>query len=78
MLTNEEIDMPFYRKKDLQEMIPWEPGMPIDNVSISNADRMSGSPKEGDMTAINKNDPLDQWLVEKKFYEDNYEWVSDL
>ena len=69
--------MAFYRKKQLQELTPWVEGLPIDIVSISEADRKNGSPKKGDMIAFNPNDGADMWLVAEKFFKDNYEWVTD-
>ena len=62
-----------YRKKNVQPMMPWEPDMPMDLVSISEADKNNGSPKAGDMIAVNPNDATDMWLVAQKFFEDNYE-----
>jgi hypothetical protein len=62
-----------YRKVATQPMRPWEPGMDMSNVSISDADRRSGSPKQGDMIAVNPEDDTDMWLVSKQYFEDNYE-----
>lgn len=42
-------------------------------VSISEQDLLNGSPKEGDMVARNPKNHLDQWLVAKKYFEDNFE-----
>jgi hypothetical protein len=42
-------------------------------VSISEADRLNGSPKEGDMIARNPKNHADQWLVARKYFEDNLE-----
>jgi hypothetical protein len=42
-------------------------------VSISEADRVKGSPKIGDMIARNPKNHLDQWLVAKQYFEDNFE-----
>ena len=70
--------MAFYRKKELQELIPWINGLPIDAVSISDADKKNGSPKKGDMIAFNPKDGTDMWLVAEQYYKDNYEWVSDV
>ena len=69
--------MAFYKKKYLQEMTPWFEGLPIDLVSISEADKKNGSPKKGDMIAFNDKDSTDMWLVAKEFFDNNYEWVSD-
>jgi len=42
-------------------------------VSISAEDRKNGSPKIGDMIARNPKNHLDQWLVAKQYFEDNFE-----
>ena len=42
-------------------------------VSISDVDRRNGSPKIGDMIARNPKNHLDQWLVAKEYFEDNFE-----
>jgi len=68
--------MAFYIKKQLQEMIPWEPSMVMEFVSVSEADKLNGSPAHGDMIAMNKDDPSDMWLVAKKYFQDNYEFVG--
>lgn len=68
--------MPLYRKKQSQEMFPWSPETDMEGVSISQSDVLNGSPKLGDMIAINANDTTDKWLVAKKFFEDNYEPVE--
>lgn len=69
--------MAFYRKPQLQEMTPWIEGLPMDLVSVSEADKLNGSPKKGDMIAFNAKDADDMWLVAESFFKDNYEWVSD-
>jgi hypothetical protein len=70
--------MAFYRKKKLQELIPWTPNLPMELVSISVADKSNGSPKQGDMVAFNPKDSTDLWLVAEEFFNDNYEWVTDV
>lgn len=45
-------------------------------VSISEQDLLNGSPKEGDMVARNPKNHLDQWLVAKKYFEDNFEEIK--
>ena len=69
--------MAFYRKNNLQELTPWVECLPMDMVSISQADINNGSPKKGDMIAFNPKDSTDMWLVAKKFFVENYEWVTD-
>ena len=68
--------MKHYRKKNIQPMEPWTPETNMSLVSISEADRNSGSPKVGDMIAVNPNDATDKWLIAQKFFEDNYEEVG--
>jgi len=70
--------MAFYRKKKLQEMTPWTDNIPMGFLSVSAADKANGSPKKGDMIAINPKDTSDMWLVAKDFFDDNYEWVTDI
>jgi len=41
-------------------------------ISISQVDIDEGSPKEGDMIARNPEDHIDQWLVAKKYFDDNF------
>lgn len=65
--------MPLFRKKGTQELVPWTPAIDMTGVSVSESDKNNGSPKDGDMIAINKNDPTDRWLVAEKFFNDNYE-----
>lgn len=43
-------------------------------VSISDVDKKEkGSPKIGDMIAINPKNPTDQWLIEEKYFKENHE-----
>lgn len=62
-----------YRRKGLSEMRPYEPGEDLTGVSISHADHQGGSPRLGDMIARNPKDHADQWLVAKKYFEENLE-----
>lgn len=45
-------------------------------VSVSEEDLKNGSPKIGDMVARNPKNHNDQWLVAKKYFEDNFESLS--
>lgn len=64
----------FYKRKGLSEMRPYLNGEILpSSVSISEADRLNGSPKEGDMIARNPKNHNDQWLVAKKYFDDNLE-----
>ena len=63
-----------YKRKGLSEMRPYRDGEVLDPaVSISEADRLNGSPKVGDMIARNPKNSDDQWLVAKKYFVDNLE-----
>lgn len=63
-----------YRRKQIAELRPYEQGETLsERVSISQADKDAGSPKEGDMIARNPVNHDDQWLVAKKYFEDNFE-----
>jgi len=70
--------MAFYRKKELQELIPWNDKFPTHSVNISAADKANGSPKDGDMIAFNPEDSGDMWLVPEKLFIDNYVVVADV
>lgn len=62
-----------YKRKGLSEMRPYVPGEDVTGVSVSEADASAGSPKLGDMIARNPKNHDDQWLVAKKYFEDNLE-----
>jgi hypothetical protein len=62
-----------YRKKALQPLRPYVPGEDVTGVSISDADRATGSPREGDMIAQNPANPNDRWLVAQEVFAVTYE-----
>ncbi len=62
-----------YKRKGLSEMRPYVVGEDVSRVSISLPDMLNGSPMEGDMIARNPKNHADQWLVAKKYFEDNLE-----
>ena len=62
-----------YRRSQIAELRPYVPGESMHRVSISAPDREAGSPKDGDMIARNPKNHDDQWLVAKKYFEDNFE-----
>ena len=45
---------------------------PYCKVSILDTDEDNGSPKIGDMIARSPNNHMDQWLVAKQYFEDNF------
>lgn len=71
--NNETGHMEKYRKKHQQPVEPWTPEYDMEGVSISQADRDKGSPKEGDMIAVNPQNGHDRWLVSADFFAANYE-----
>ena len=44
----------------------------VHTVSISDADLKDGSPRIGDMIAVNENTTSDQWLVNQKYFHENF------
>ena len=69
--------MAYYRKNVLQELVKWSPDMVMDFVSVSAADKENGSPKNGDMIALNPKDRTDMWLVAEQYAKDNYQLVGE-
>jgi hypothetical protein len=67
-----------YRRKQIAELRPYEPGETLEGVTVSIEDRKAGSPKQGDMIARNPKNHADQWLVSAQYFADNFEPVSDL
>lgn len=64
-----------YKRKGLSEMRAYVENEDVSHISISEPDRQNGSPKPGDMIARNPKNHADQWLVAKKYFEDNLERV---
>ncbi len=62
-----------YRRKQIAELRPWQPGDNMSRVSVSIPDREAGSPKDGDMIARNPKNHDDQWLVAAAYFVDNFE-----
>jgi hypothetical protein len=46
------------------------------DIMVSKVDEKEGSPEEGDMIARNPEDHRDQWLVAKKYFEENFEEIN--
>lgn len=64
-----------YKKKVTAKvkMRPYKEGEKLERVSISQADIENGSPKLGDMIACNITNEGDLWLVNQKYFKENYE-----
>lgn len=72
---NQEATFKPYRRKQIAELRPYQPGEAIEGVSVTEADRAAGSPKEGDMIARNPKNHDDRWLVAAAYFRDNFEEV---
>lgn len=64
-----------YRRSQIAELRPYEPGESMERISVAAVDKEAGSPKVGDMIARNPKNHDDQWLVAAKYFADNFEPV---
>lgn len=64
-----------YRRTAVALLRVWEPGDDLTDVSISAPDKEAGSPKAGDMIAVNPDNFRDKWLVAAAYFADNFEPV---
>jgi hypothetical protein len=62
-----------YRRKQIAELRPWQPGDDMTGISVSGTDIDAGSPRPGDMIARNPKNHADQWLVAAAYFADNFE-----
>ena len=62
-----------YRRRQIAEVRPYVPGENMLGVSVSEADKLAGSPKRGDMIAQNPKNYKDQWLVAAQYFVDNFD-----
>lgn len=63
-----------YRRSNIAEAREYQPGEELSGrVSISAADKESGSPKPGDMIARNPEKHEDQWLIAADYFAKNFE-----
>jgi hypothetical protein len=53
-------------------MRPYVEGEDMTGISVSDGDKLVGSPKRGDMIARNPTDHSDKWLVSEVYFEKNY------
>ena len=60
-----------YKQHSTKYARPYEDGEDVSHVSISEPDRANGSPKVGDLIAINPADETDQWLISAQYAEEN-------
>ena len=71
-IVEQQYEIHEFVKNTKQPMVAWVQGMILDGVSIGEDDAKNGSPKEGDMIAINPSNEKDMWLISKEFFENNY------
>jgi hypothetical protein len=64
-----------YRRTQIAEMEPWSEGYDMAGISVSEPDKVAGSPKAGDMIARNPINHADKWLVAAKYFADNFEAI---
>lgn len=62
-----------YRRKQIAELADWTPGFDMSGVSISEADKIAGSPNPGDKIARNPVNHADRWLVAADYFAANFE-----
>ena len=66
-----------YRRKQIAELRPYEPGEDTTGISIATVDLVAGSPRSGDMIARNPRNHADQWLVAAQYFSDNFEPLEE-
>jgi hypothetical protein len=62
-----------YRRSQIALLADWHPGFDMTGVSVSDADRAAGSPKQGDKIARNPANHDDRWLVAADYFAANFE-----
>jgi hypothetical protein len=62
-----------FRRVQIAELRQYVSGEDMSAISITSVDRENGSPKEGDMIARNPTNHRDQWLVNKEYFDKNFE-----
>ncbi len=65
-------DFKRYKRTSIAELREYIVGENLENISISDVDKQSGSPKIGDMIARNPLNHDDMWLVSEKYFKDNF------
>jgi hypothetical protein len=74
-------DFKKYRRTSIAELRPvtqWDIDRFANSIySVSIEDLSNGSPKIGDMIARNPKNHLDQWLIAKDYFEENFESLED-
>ena len=65
-----------YRRKNIAEMRPYEPGEDLTGVSLSDADKKLPT-LEGGFIARNPDNHEDKWYVSKDYHEKNFEEITE-
>lgn len=66
-----------YRRKNTTTARAYRPGETLpQEVSISEADSLAGSPKAGDLIAVNPDNPDDKWLIAKAYADKHLELLD--
>lgn len=74
--TKPTLEFKEFRRKQIAELADWCEGFDMTGVSVSDADKQSGSPKIGDKIARNPKNHADRWLVAADYFAANFEPVS--
>ena len=72
-MKDQPMEFTKYRRSQIAELRPYQPGEDTIGISITAVDREAGSPKAGDMIARNPKNHDDQWLVSAQYFADNFE-----
>ena len=62
-----------YKRSQVGQLADWHPDFDMAGVSISDADKLAGSPKLGDKIARNPVNHADRWLVAEDYFAANFE-----
>lgn len=62
-----------YRRKVSGDYRPYIVGEDMTDISVGTQDRIAGHPKAGDMIGRDPKDHSDQWLVNQKYFAENFE-----
>lgn len=67
-----KLEFKLYKKSSSTEMRPYVLGEEVKNISIDPDVVKEGHPKSGDMVCRDPSNHADQWLITKKYFNDNY------
>lgn len=67
-----KLEFKLYKKSSSTEIRPYLFGEDVKNISIDPDVAKEGHPKSGDMVCRDPSNHADQWLITKKYFNDNY------